>query len=320
MRHIARTVAAASVGLLLAFSDDAMSQEKIVIGMPAWPSAEVTANILDMLLSERFGVETELKQRGTLTVLNEVNAGSIQIHPEIWLPNLTAALERMGGDDSNVMLSPVSVSASQNICVTRTTAEQTGISALADLTDPNMAAKFDSNGDGLGEMWIGAPTWSSTVVEKIRARSYGYDKTMTLLEMPENVAMAAVDAADAADAPIVFYCYAPHHVFALHDVVRLSEPAYDPDRWVLVDSSSDDQWLKKSRAETAWDQSKFHVGYSKSVKDSHPEIAGFLDKIAYSPDDIVAMSYAVEVDRIRPEEVARTWIEQNSDRIEEWMK
>ena len=118
----------------------------------------------------------------------------------------------------------------------------------------------------------------------------------------------------------MFYCYAPHHVFALHEIVRLSEPPHDPDRWVLVDSDTDDQWLKNSRADTAWDQSKFHVGYAKSVQASHPEIAVFLDKIAYTPDDIVAMSYAVEVERKPAEEVARTWIKEHSDRIEEWLK
>ena len=320
MRQITKTVAAMSVGLALLLPQAAVAKDTVIIGMPAWPSAEVTAHMLDILLAERFGVETELKQRGTLTVLNEVNDGSIHIHPEVWLPNLSDAIERMGGADSNVRLSPVSVDASQNICVTQSTANQTGIKAVADLTDPAMAAKFDSDGDGMGEMWIGAPTWSSTVVEKIRARSYGYDQTMTLLEMPENVAMAAVDVASASESPIVFYCYAPHHVFALHEIVRLSEPPYDPDRWVLADSETDDQWLKNSRADTAWDQSKFHVGYAKSIQSGHPEIAGFLDKISYTPDDIVAMSYAVEVERKPAEEVARTWIKDNSDRIEEWLK
>lgn len=319
MNLTTRMLAAFCFVVVLSLPGNARSQETVIIGMPAWPSAQVTANILDIVLSDRFGVETEIKPRGTLTVLNEVNNGSIHIHPEIWLPNLAAAMERMGGDDSNVALSPISVSASQNMCITRATAERTGITALADLADPAIAANFDSDGDGLGEVWIGAPTWSSTIVEKIRARSYGYDETMTLLEIPENIAMAAVDAASATGKPIVFYCYAPHHVFALHDIVTLSEPDHDPDRWVLADSATDDQWFQNSRAETAWDRSQFQVGYAKSVKSSHPDIARFLDSIAYTPEDIVAMSYAVEVERKPPDEVARNWIEQNADRIEEWM-
>ena len=38
------------------------------------------------------------------------------------------------------------------------------------------------------DIWIGAPGWASTNVEKIRAKSYGYDTTMDLLEMDETLA------------------------------------------------------------------------------------------------------------------------------------
>ena len=40
MRQISKTVAALSVGLALLLPHTAQSQEKVVIGMPAWPSAE----------------------------------------------------------------------------------------------------------------------------------------------------------------------------------------------------------------------------------------------------------------------------------------
>jgi len=316
--NLTGTILAAAIGAMTALPVHAAG--KIVIGEPAWPSAEVTANILAIVLRDKFSADTELKQRGTLTILSEVDADTIQIHPEVWLPNLADAIERMGGEGANVVLSPIGVDASQNICTTKATVEQTGIDEVADLADPAMAAKFDSNGDGKGEMWIGAQTWSSTIIEKVRARSYGYDKTMALLEMPEEVAMVAVDAAAATDSPIVFYCYAPHHVFKLHDIVKLSEPPYDPARWNIVNSAEDSHWLANSQAETAWDRSHFHIAYSGSVKTGSPEIAGFLNKVAFQPDDIVEMGYAVEVERMPPEDVAKKWIEDNSDRIEEWMK
>ena len=55
--------------------------------------------------------------------------------------------------------------------------------------------------------------WASTNIEKIRAKSYGYDTTMDLLELDETLAMAEVDAAVAKDENIVFYCYTPNHMF-----------------------------------------------------------------------------------------------------------
>ena len=57
------------------------------------------------------------------------------------------------------------------MCVTKGTAEAYRHHRnLSDLTDPDMAAHLDSDGDGKGEMWIGASGWASTNVEKIRCQ------------------------------------------------------------------------------------------------------------------------------------------------------
>ena len=109
-----------------------------------------------------------------------------------------------------------------------------------------MAKHFDTNGDGRGEIWIGASGWASTNIEKIRAKSYGYDETMELVEMDETLAMANLDAAVAKDADHVLFCYTPHHVFALHDLVILEEPAYDASKWMVIQPTDDPQWLEKS--------------------------------------------------------------------------
>ncbi|MXN67183.1 amino acid-binding protein [Stappia sp. GBMRC 2046] len=313
------TVQAAIISCLLAFSSSAQA-DKLVIGVPAWPSAQVTANIIAMSVKDRLGVETDLQERGTLTILGEIGSGDIDVHPEIWLPNLSQMVERMSKDEGPLRLSQIGVDATQNICVTRGTAASTGIKAVSDLTRPEIAEQFDSDGDGKGEIWIGAKTWSSTEIERIRAHSYGYDKTMNLLEMPEDVAMAAVDAAVAISQPIVFYCYGPHHVFELHDIVTLEEPPYDASHWTIVKRADDPQWLEKSTADTAWDRSHFHIGYATRLEKDMPQVAEFLNRISFDPSDTTAMSYAVVVEGKSPQDVAKSWIEANGDRIGEWMK
>jgi glycine betaine/proline transport system substrate-binding protein len=285
----------------LAMLPAAAIAKNLVIGMPAWPSAQVTAHIIADTVETKLGVETELRERGTMTILGDIGSGTVDVHPEIWLPNLAGAIERLGAREGKLRVSPNGVAASQNICVTGATAEITGIASVTELADPDMAAKFDSDGDGTGEIWIGAPTWSSTEIEKVRAKSYGYDKTMALLEMPEDVAMAAVDVAASLQKPIVFYCYAPHHVFELHEIVVLDEPAHDPATWTLVKRADDPNWLDKSQAGTAWDLSHFHIGYAASVTTDMPEVAAFLGNITLTPEDAAAMSYAVEVEGKAPE-------------------
>ena len=132
--------------------------------------------------------------------------------------------------------------------------------------------------------------------------------------------MAAVDVAESLGRPIVFYCYKPHHVFKLHDVRPLAEPAHDPATWSILSQSDDSNWMKNSKAGSAWDASSYHIGYAASLENSEPRVARFLERISLGEDDATAMSYAVEVEGKTPAEVADAWIAGNRNRIEEWTK
>ncbi|MEM8878471.1 MAG: glycine betaine ABC transporter substrate-binding protein [Pseudomonadota bacterium] len=296
------------------------ADEPIIVGVPHWASAEVTAHILAETARDRFQIDARTKQSGTLGIFKGIEAGEIDVHPEIWLPNLDLLIERYAVEAGILRMSPRGVPASQNICTTPQTQAATGLTKLADLTNPEIARQFDTNGDGLGEIWIGAPSWSSTPIERIRARSYGYDQTMELLQAPEDIAMANVDAAVAIGRPVVFYCYQPHHIFQLHDIVRLEEPEHDPARWSIKLPGDDASWLKNSRADTAWDAAHFHIGYAARIAQRHPDLARFLDNVSFEPDDITAMAYAVSVERRAPRDVALQWIEDNGARIDGWMQ
>lgn len=309
----------AAGALSVALSTSALSAT-IVVGQPDWPSAQVTAHIIGDILEEQMGVEVRLRPVGTIELMGGIDRGEIDVHPEVWLPNGAEIVHEYRDVRGSLTLSPITVSAEQHICTTRATAEATGLKALKDLAKPEVAAAFDTDADGLGEMWIGAFTWSSTRIERVRAKSYGYDSTMMLLTMPEDQALASVDAAVATGAPIVFYCYTPHYIYALHDIVMLDEPAYDPDGWKIVTAEQDPAWLSLSKAETAWEPSSYQIGYATSLKQDHPEVAAFLEKVEITPEDAKAMSYAVHVEGRAPEEIASTWVKDNADRIEEWVK
>lgn len=291
----------------------------IIVGKPDWPSAQVTAHIIKEVIEKNSDVDVKLRPIGTIELIGAIDRGEVDVHPEVWLPNSKEIVDKYVGRGS-LRLSPVSVTASQHMCTTRQTSEDTGLTSLNDLTNPDVAAHFDTDHDGKGEIWIGSNTWSSTRIERVRAKSYGYDATMMLLTMPEDQAMASVDAAVATGAPIVFYCYAPHYLFALHDVVRLEEPNHDPEAWHIVTAEQDPAWLSMSRAPTAWEPSRYHVGYATELLRDHSSIVDILDAIEITDEDAEAMSYAVHVERRAPEEIANTWIAANGQRIREWVK
>ena len=292
----------------------------VVIGVPNWPSVAATASILKVVLEENLGLEVEL-QNGTNPVIFEaMDSGSMHVHPEVWLPNQNNLHDKFVKSEGTVRMSPNGVAAFQGMCVTKGTAERTGIKRLADLADPDMAKNFDANDDGRGEVWIGASGWASTNVEKVRAKSYGYDETMELVEMDETLALANVDAAVAQGNDLVFFCYTPHHLFTLHELVVLEEPAYDASKWMVIQPTDDPQWLEKSDAPVAWDLAYLHVHYATALEQMHPEAAAVLANVKLDTNQVSGMTYALVVDKADPDDYARQWVKDNAALVDTWMK
>ena len=292
----------------------------VVIGVPNWPSVNVTANVLKVVLEDNLGLEVEL-QNGTNPVIFEaMDSGSMHVHPEVWLPNQSNLNNKFVKEKGTVKMNPAGVAAFQGMCVTKYTADTHGVTKISDLTDPDKAALFDTDGDGKGQIWIGAAGWASTNVEKIRAKSYGYNETMNLVEMDETLALAEVDTAVTQEKPIVFFCYTPHHMFALHELVILEEPEYDASKWNVIQPTDDPEWLSKSEAPVAWDLAYLHIHYAASLDSDQPEAASILSKVNFDTDTISKMTYALVVEKQDPAEFAQAWVAENSDTVESWLK
>lgn len=292
----------------------------VVIGVPNWPSVLATAHVLKVALENNLGLEVELQSATNPVVFEAMDSGSMHVHPEVWLPNQENLRSQYVDDKQSVKINPNGVAGDQAMCVTKGTAERTGIENLSDLTDPEMAKNFDSDGDGKGEIWIGAAGWASTNIEKIRAKSYGYDATMTLKEMDESLALAEVDNAVTKGENITFFCYTPHHMFALHELVILKEPAYDEAQWNVLQPTDDPEWLSKSSAPVAWNTARLHIHYAASLEDEQPEAAAMLANVSLSTDTVSAMTYALVVEKQDPAEFANKWVEENAEAVDSWLQ
>jgi glycine betaine/proline transport system substrate-binding protein len=281
----------------------------LVIGVPDWPSARATANIIKVVMEERLDLSVELREASNEEIFEGMDKGTVQVHPEVWLPNQAALYSQFVEGKRTARMSPIGVNATQGVCTTKATAEQHQISSLSDLADPEKAKLFDTDFDGKGEMWIGDAEWASTKEVIKRASATGVDKTMTLLQAPEEVALATIDIAAATGKPLVFYCYTPHHVFALHDVVQLKE---EPAEGFAVASGGD--------GSQGWNEAHFHVTYATRLTDEAPEAANLLRKVKLDSETVTAMTYALVVERQDPAEFAKVWVKQNQDRIDQWAK
>lgn len=307
------------IGSLLSFNTIAQAAD-VVIGVPNWPSVLATAHVLKVAMEENLGLEVELQNGTNPVVFEAMDTGAMHVHPEVWLPNQSNLNDKFVKEKQTVRMSPNGVAGDQAMCVTKGTAERTGISDLSELTDPDMAKNFDTDGDGRGEIWIGAAGWASTNVEKIRAKSYGYAETMSLKEMDESLALAEVDNAVAQDKDIVFFCYTPHHMFSLHELVILKEPAYDEAKWTVIQPTDDPEWLEKSDAGVAWNTAFLHIHYAASLETDQPEAAAMLSKVQFDTDTVSAMTYALVVEKQDPAEFATKWVADNASVVDGWLQ
>lgn len=292
----------------------------VVIGVPNWPSVRVTAHVLKVVLEENLGLEVELQNGTNPLVFEAMDSGAMHVHPEVWLPNQQNLHDKFVKEVKSVKMNPHGVPAFTGMCVTKHTAETTGIKDLSELTDPAVAAKFDTDGDGKGQLWIGASGWASTNIEKIRAKSYGYDQTMNLLEMDETLALAQVDNAVAQKEPIVFMCYTPHHMFALHELVVLNEPKHDPAKWNIIQPTDDPQWLEKSSAPIAWSVPQLHIHFAAALESAQPEAARILSQVKFDTDTISNMTFALVVEKQDPADFAKKWVAENGAKVDAWLK
>lgn len=293
---------------------------KVVVSVPNWPSAKARANVLKVVIENNFGVEVELQNSTNPVIFAGMDSGAMHVHPEGWLPNHANLHDKYVEENKTVRQGKVATPADQGICATKGTIERTGIVNLEELAKPEMAAKFDTDGDGKGEMWIGATGWASTNVEKIRAKSYGYDQTMQLKEMDETLALAEIDAATTKQSNLVFYCYSPHHTFMLYDLEMLKEKPHDPSQWNVLQPTDDPDWLQKSRALTAWKKAEMYVYYAASLEKTHPAIAKMLSQVNIDNKTTTEMTYALVVKKTPADQFAKEWVKNNSTLVDSWLQ
>jgi len=295
--------------------------ETAVIGVPNWPSARVTAHVIKALAEKELGVEVTLAEAFNDEIFAGMGLGdgTMDVHPEVWMPNQEPNVAKYVEEAGSVVLTPLSYDAIQGVCIRREVSEELGVTSIHQLADPAIAAQLDSDGDGRGDIWLGAEGWVLTTVERIKAKSYGYDQTLKLLVSEEADMLARLDASAKQGRPFVFSCYGPHHMFQVYDLVLLEEPAYDPARWNVVQPADDPAWLEKSSVDVAWPKVTVHIAYSTRLREVAPELADMLDRMQMNSRMVSGWTYAIEVDKADPAAFAAKWIKSRPGIVNGWL-
>ena len=310
-----------SATLLIAFSAPAFAVEAVKIGVPTWTGAQAIAHLLGAVVEMRIGGKVEMVPGNNATIFQAMDQGKgdIDVHPDVWLPNQESFTKKYVDGAGSVTLSSNPYQGNQGFCVSKDFAKANNITDIADLGQPDVAALMDSDGNGKGEMWIGAPGWASANVNEVKVRDYGLLDFIEPIRAEESVKTARIKDSIAMGEGYAFYCYKPHAVWYMFDVEMLTEPTYDPAKYVMVQPSDDADWYEKSEVATKDALKEVQIAWSKSLGDRSPAIAEFFGRFSLTADDVSNFAFEISGQGRDPAEVAREWIEANPERVDAWL-
>ena len=310
-----------SLGLATAFSIlalPAFANEEVKIGLPSWTGAQAIAHVLGEVVTSRIGGQAEYVPGNNAAIFQAMDQGKgdIDVHPDVWLPNQESFTKKYVDEAGTVTLSSNPYEGNQGFCVSKGFGEANSITDIADLGRPDVAALMDSDGNGRGEMWIGAPGWASANVNEVKVRDYGLLDFIEPIRAEEAVKTARIKDSIAKGEGYAFYCYKPHAVWFMFDVKMLTEPPYDPEKYKVTQPDADPDWYENSFVATKDALKKVQIAWSNSLSERSPAIAEFFANFALTADDVSNLAFEISANGRDPAEVAKEWVEANSDRVD----
>ena len=292
--------------------------ENVNIGVPSWTGAQAIAHVLGEVVTTRIGGTVDYVPGNNATIFQAMDQGEgdIDVHPDVWLPNQESFTKQYVDEAGTVTLSSNPYQGNQGFCVSKDFAAANSITDIADLGRPDVAALMDSDGDGLGEMWIGAPGWASANVNEVKVRDYGLLDFLEPIRAEEAVKTARIKDSIAKGEGYAFYCYEPHAVWYMFDVTMLTEPAYDPAKYVMFQPSDDADWYEKSMVASKDDLKQVQIAWSNSLEGRSPAIAEFFANFELTADDVSSLAFEISANGREPADVAAEWVAANSDRVD----
>ena len=313
-----KTILAAS---LLAVSGLASAAESVNIGTPAWTGAQAIANLIKVVVEEKIGGTAELVPGTNATIFQAMDQGKgdIDVHPDVWLPNQENFTKEYVDGKGTVILSSNAYEGKQNFCVAKNFSEEHNVTSIFDLARPEVASLMDGDGNGKGEIWIGAPGWASANVNEVKVRDYGLMDFMEPIRAEQSVMVAEVGDRITKGVGYAFYCYAPHAIWFMHDVVTLEEPPYDPEKYIMIQPKEDPDWFEKSKVMSEDALKNVQVAYSKSLIERAPIISEFLANMSLDTATVSYFAFEIAGNGRDAGEVAKQWVAENSDRVDGWL-
>jgi glycine betaine/proline transport system substrate-binding protein len=216
----------AGIALAVALGGAAQAQETVAIGELSWDGQRAISYVMKAVIELRLGSKAEIKKAEAAVVMASMDKGDggLDVYADMWMPNQTEKWNKYIDEAGTVDHNAAPYPGTQAIFVPTYIAEQ-GVRTIDDLKKPEVAAMFDSDGNGKGEYWPGAPGWNSTNRWAIKFRSYGLDDLWEAVPVDDAIFKSQLDGAYRKKNAILFYYWTPEWIHAAYDITPIEEPA-----------------------------------------------------------------------------------------------
>lgn len=311
------TLAAALTASASTFSYAA--DAKVAISDLNWTGAKAIAHVLKAVIEGPLGSEADiiegLSDQSIISAGMDKGDGSADVWTDMWMPNQQGPWDKYIVEAKSVAHNKPYLG-TQQMYVPAYLADK--IKNFDDLNDPELAAMFDSDGNGKGEYWAGDASWKSTKIWQVKMKDYGLSELWEPNIISDATFKAQLKSAYGNQKPIMFYYWTPEWIHAAYDLSPLNEP--DGTEGCIDLKLDGEDWLEASTASCKTPDAEIFVSYSKSLEQRNPAAAKFLSQVQFDPATVNDWILKIGRDEMDPQDVAEEWVAANSDIVNAWIK
>lgn len=305
-------------GLVLAATGAQAQDATVAIGDLSWTGAQAIGYVIQAVIngplnSEAIIVEG-LSDGSVIAAGMDRGDGSADVYTDLWMPNRQAIWDDFVDGAGTVGVN-IPYEGTQRMYVPSYMSDI--VTSVEDLADPEIAAMFDTDGDGLGEYWAGDAGWASTRMWQVKFQSYGLSDLWEPNILPDATFKGQLEAAIRQEEPMLFYYWTPEWIHAAYDITPIEEPART-EGCEDVNLDAED-WLEVSTFNCASQNASIYVAYSLTLEERNPPVARFLSQMQLDPDTVNQWILQIGRDELDPVDVAETWVAENMDIVNGWI-
>jgi glycine betaine/proline transport system substrate-binding protein len=300
------------------------------------PGADTSVTPGYAVLEERFQTEIvniglerlgyaieEPKELEYATLHVDIANGGITYTAAHWQTLHQEFFENSGGDDSLERLGSYITNVLQGYKIDKATADEYGITSLDQLADPEIAALFDTDGDGKANMTGCNPGWGCELVIEHQLDEYGLRETVQHDQGQYFALIADTITRQQQGDPVLFYTWTPLWVSGVlkegEDVTWLNVP-YTALPEAQAGVTEEDTSAEGKNLGFAVDQEVILA--NQTFVDENPAAAKLFELLELPIGDVSAQNQLIQDGEDSAEAIrghAEAWVEENQDQFDAWI-